>query len=815
MVKERTPKTPASSRSIVRNHSPYCESTGPIVQRGFVAARIRALQGFSNPAQIVTRSHFPPHIYRSRSLPRPSLAPKPVLTSTEMPSNGTVKCFRTEILSRDRNLVSASGGSIRSSFDAPSFQPQEQPSPLEPATPSRLCIRGRGAENPSSNLFTDTVPSPHAQKNQEHITAPSTPCGPLSGIDEFGNVIVENSSPSEEAILSPRAIQVNLVEPRATWKIFQQTEDRDNNYSHEQALKPQGSIADKLGSMVEQGWVEGDPFGKAYNEEESASHTTKSESYIRDTRADSRGDSLSVMPRPKKEPSYSGSLSVSTTETRSELQHSTGEDTPPHMKQKKPRTFVYRGSQKRRQRQAKHSPAVNTNQRSSSDSGIHCLKSEIANSTGKRRAWTLRHLGRSTSNQNQSQREASPTLWPNSARDHRSSEQSHESTRSPPSREISIPMSGFDSTILRDEQLRQDSAALSKITGSRRSSSNTKGSTRSASRTTSFFKNFPWYKVALVDKHPVVQGLSNGGCGNDRTSRSTRPAQHDPTSNQIELSPGASKSHTLVERGRKEDENLPKTKTPLNRGPTDEQAMDAITSYYEASSQPPIKLMTSPQEKEERHGLEHVKRVPERPQDSNATSVKNTEERQLRNPHQIVEDVIGHAQNLIRTGRSSTQPRISSQSGSMATSLESSVSGDVLQSLQPQWPEVNDYSRMQSYTSSYANPTKLHADGRSEQGSSGFETARPESELTASPNPSHQLRSKVVNLSPKRLGARTDPLPAGVHRSEQDGPVRRELKGRGKGIKKIQVTVTFDGAEDFVVEASLKKDGQEHWRTIA
>lgn len=59
MMKERTLQTPASSRSIIRNHSPYCEPTGPLVQEGFVTARIQALQGFSTREQIATRSHAP------------------------------------------------------------------------------------------------------------------------------------------------------------------------------------------------------------------------------------------------------------------------------------------------------------------------------------------------------------------------------------------------------------------------------------------------------------------------------------------------------------------------------------------------------------------------------------------------------------------------------------------------------------------------------------------------------------------------------------------------------------------------------------
>ena len=824
MTKERTPKMPASRRSITRNHSPYCESTGLMVQEGFVAARVRALQGFSNQAQIAHSPLTPCpglHVYKSRSPPRPSLALKPVLTGTDMPGTGTIKRFHKGILSNDhQTVVSASGGLARSSDAAPSFPLQEQQSSLGPITPSRLYIRGRGAENLSQKLlFKDTVPSLYAWRKQDHIAAPNKPYGSLSEVDQVDTMPEENSSPSEMAILSPHAIQTDLVESRATWNCLPETSDHKRGYSHKQALKPRGSIAEKLSSMVERGWVGGDTFGKVYNSDEFTAHAMESGVHIRDTSLDSRSESLSETPHVKEVPSYSGSLSVSSAETRSELQHSVGQDVPPHVKQKEPKTFMYRESQKRRQRQAKRSPAINTTQRSSSDFEIRYLKTELATPTGQRRAWTLHHLGRSRSNHSQTQREAPPTTWPTYARDYRSSEPDHESTKSPPSHEDATPKSGLDLTILRDEQLGQDSAALSKVTVLRRSSSNTKDSTRSASRSTSFFKLFPWYKVALVDKQSVVQDLSKGGCGNDRTSRSTRAAQHDPPCDEIELSGGISNSHTFVEGvecGHEEDKSAPKSKTPPDQGPLSQQAIDAKTPYYKASSEPFGQFMTSPQEMNERQVLEQIRRAPERPQDSRATSLKITEGWLLKNPHQVVEDVIGQAQSQTRTGPSGTQPRDPSRLGSIDASFESPTSGDVLQSLQPQWPVVKELSRMRSYTSSYEDSVKPNVDDRTEQMSSGSGTARPEKESVANPNPSHQLRSKVVNVSPKCTGTRTDSSPASDHKSDQHRPMHREPEGRANGIKKIQVTVTFDGAEELVIEATLKKkDRQEHWRTMS
>lgn len=46
-------------RPIVKSHSCYCEAKGPIVKEGFVAARIRAIQGDYNPMSVSAWSHSP------------------------------------------------------------------------------------------------------------------------------------------------------------------------------------------------------------------------------------------------------------------------------------------------------------------------------------------------------------------------------------------------------------------------------------------------------------------------------------------------------------------------------------------------------------------------------------------------------------------------------------------------------------------------------------------------------------------------------------------------------------------------------------
>ena len=46
-------------RPLVKGHSCYCEAKGPTVEEGFVAARIRAIQGAYNPTSVSSWSHSP------------------------------------------------------------------------------------------------------------------------------------------------------------------------------------------------------------------------------------------------------------------------------------------------------------------------------------------------------------------------------------------------------------------------------------------------------------------------------------------------------------------------------------------------------------------------------------------------------------------------------------------------------------------------------------------------------------------------------------------------------------------------------------
>ena len=810
MTKEETPKTP---RSIVRNHSPYSESTGPIVEEGFVAARVRALQGFSDQSQSVTRSRYPPtpcplHVNKLHSPPRPSLALKPLSIGLNVSGTYNLKHFHTQALSKNRgNLVDVPGVTARSSDVALSFRPLEQQCSLGPTTPHRLSMGPRGAGNPFSTHFKNIVLSSTAERGQDDITASNKTDGPLSKLDHVdADARAVNSSTSEKSILSPHAIKPDLVEPGGTWNCLSQTEDRNNDYIHEQALKPRGSIVEKLDSMVDRGWVGGDIFSTIHDDGELAFHTTESKIKISDSRLDSPTNSSEELARLKQVASYSGSLSPSTSnaEKPSQSQHSERQSTLPNVKQKEPRAFVYQGLQKRRKREAKRSHAGNSPQRSSSEAGLRYLKAVPAIRGEKRRAWTLPSLGHSKSNYGYIQASDAPTSWPSYARDPYSDKQSHGSIEMPPSREGSTPKSGFDLSMLKGEQLGQDPAVLSKMNVSRRSSAITKSSTRSGSRSISFFKKFPWYKVALVDKPPVAHSLSKRSSSDDRTPTANRNAYPYLNSNHVELSRSVTKLYTPIEFEVQGDRNDPKTKTAPHQGPIDKEAMDDKSSYYKASSQPFIQLMLSPQEMNAGKAPEQDRRVQEYSHDAHATSLKVGGKRLLRNPDQ---HMTGPEHGPTRAGQLREQPGACSQSGSINVSSEPQVADDALQSFRIQGPQVVEQSRVQSHTSSHAYLTNRHANKSLEKDSLGSGTAESEHEFSARPSLSHGPRSDVVGLTPKCPGGGRCPSPANVERSDHHGPMPRGIHGGGKGIKKIQVTVTFDGAEDLVVEATLRKKG--------
>lgn len=147
MMKEWTPSSAGFGSSIQRDHSPYCEARGPIIQEGFVAQRIRALQDLQAHALAGNRSHSPmipcpPRWVRSYD----ALSPPrhmPLVKIPAMSEYGTVKHHWASKARESRNDIArgnSSAGSekqVRSSHNSPrGVRPDERRSDSIETTPS-------------------------------------------------------------------------------------------------------------------------------------------------------------------------------------------------------------------------------------------------------------------------------------------------------------------------------------------------------------------------------------------------------------------------------------------------------------------------------------------------------------------------------------------------------------------------------------------------------------------------------------------------------------------------------------------------------
>ncbi|KAL9130956.1 MAG: hypothetical protein Q9217_001002 [Psora testacea] len=221
-----SPKTPGSAASSVRIHSPYCEATGPIVQEGFVASRVRALQGLQvQSARPSTHSHSP-------------LTPCPIPKATRI------------------------------------YEPLATPGPkalkLTSTTPSdclphRYPFRGtshQGYERPKSGDHTEMQTTPRLLASAAGGEYDRT----HSGLEIPTRASNEPYEPEKE-IHSPRAIPPKLAKSLRLWDSSEHSEEPALELTiREHGLRQRRSLAEKLSTMVERGWNGCDMCVKAINE---------------------------------------------------------------------------------------------------------------------------------------------------------------------------------------------------------------------------------------------------------------------------------------------------------------------------------------------------------------------------------------------------------------------------------------------------------------------------------------------------------------------------------------------------------------------
>lgn len=776
-TREWRPNTPAWEKSPVRYHSPYCEATGPIVQDGFVASRIRTLQALSNHEYKPIRSHSPmlecpqpwQHNHEHHTPPTPGSPAKSGVEGHDRPK------------SKKNNDDSGNALSNRS---------QEQ------FNQASVQMIGLSDAVPAQRL-TDLRLQAHQNLSPIELPEPSAPRSPHSDA-----VAIEDSStvgrrtPSEDGILSPRAIPASLAEPSKAWRDISQAGSCDHDNSHNQNLRPRRSIADRLGSMVQRGWVGCDVFGKALNNREAPESIVGESTHKEKVKRRSRSlEQHHHCTRPlvlkRYRSFYHSRVATNTQKSGIEKISDENSDNGHPLRKYTPSTPVQdavRGiSIKKRGAQ-----------RSSSDAEIYREENCASSSSGRHRMWSLPHLSRLQRSQSQPFELEPISSGHGSSQGHGKQDRktinhflsSGNTTREQKQESQSLP----------DDQLDQRSETSSLTPTSSRASITTTHSARSATRSGSWFKKYRFHpKLVPADNSPALWDFSNEdpsgstaikANGDSQQDSHVQSDQHDVGDSRISSTPrfgfGEANSKTdafLVEPG-----TTDKAETmPQNVSPGTTELRSRASTHGSQSS------LVSEQIKD------LIKHAPTSyPLFADAESPVREQER---SPSKQVDYFSEHEEYPLPTP-SPTQAKHPSRSRGTDSTLATVISS------RSNTQKVTQHSPMDSRASTPPASTKLRREKSLDLISlalSHGNTPRHGSP-TASP---HGLGSDVIELP---LEHPADSVQSSPLVDEATQTVGRGRRASEKKIKKIQVTITLDGAEELVIEAKLqRRAGWEGW----
>ena len=782
-TREWRPNTPASEKSPVRYHSPYCEATGPIVQDGFVASRIRTLQALSNHAFKPIRSHSP-----------------------------MLECPPPWLHDRQHHTPPTPGSPVRSSVKGDDGPKSETNNDDDGNASSNRSQKQCNEVSVQIMGLSDAVPAQRlidlrlqAHQGQAPIEPPESSASRAPYSDA---VAIENSTtvgrrtPSEDGILSPRAIPASLAEPSKAWRDNPQTESYDNDSSDIQNLRPKRSIADRLGSMVECGWVGCDVFGKAHNGREAsdsiAGQSTPNERVNRRSRSlvehHQRTRPLSL----KSHRSFFSSRVASNTRKSSieKLSDENDDDNYPFGKHTQP-TQVHeavRGITVRKRGA----------QRSSSDAELYGEENRDSSSFGRHRMWSLRHLSGLRRSQSQ-QFELEPIdSGHGSSQCHEKQDRktiNHFLSSGNTKREQEQKPQAFP-----DNQQDQGSEITSLTPSSRRASTNTTHSARSATRSGSWFKKYRFLpKLVPADNPPALWDFSNEDSNGSAAIRANGDSQQDSPVQSDQHEAGDSKISSLPKRefgevDSKTDASL--TETCVSKGPGTTDRVETMPQNVSPHSIE-LRITASPQGNKGPRMSEQIKSLI-KPTPTSCPLFADAESplrKQERGPPKQVDYFSEHREYPLPTP-SPTQvkhpPKSRDTDVTLVTAVPSESSGE----------EITQHAPMNSQAST---PTASM-------------TFRLEKSLGwISPVLSHDNtpRRRSPKASPQRLDSDVTELPLG-HPADSTQSIPQvdeatQTVGRGrraseKKIKKIQITITLDGAEELVIEAKLqRRAGWEGW----
>lgn len=674
---KRTPKTPSSE---MRKHSPYCEATGPIVEEGFVASRVRVLQ-----AKLEDRGQSDGD---SRSCPI-----SPWAQMFDPYKSNTTR----SIIGSRRGAHVAESKSNQPSQTTLQSHVEDSEKPPKPEVVHEAAPLGNhvNAQETTVSSFNDRMEGDGWGTRADHSN---------------------NTEMTEKEILSPRAVPPQLAShigdhdaksPRSTSAAIR-------------ALHPRRSVADRLGSMVEREWVGCDVSDEPSKNEEEIK-VPSGAFYIREKTAYSYrstpdafpltdlGDENSAGPPPQ------SGIEDGRSQEHYMLDYDDGNPPP----------LYYPGPRKSRIRRAKDIEANPTATQRSAPTGRN-----VSEKVHRVRRATLHDYDRSSSGDSQHIKLRPLSSW--HGREYHCKKQSSWERQTT---ELDKPIRDTSSHAKED---RPSSLVTSRAPSSRKSSVST-----SHSRASSFFNNLwggRWLKVVLVDKKPMLQDLrrrSSAPVMNGDQTHQESAVSNDSIATQTE------KTYTLFECG------------PNNA----------------TKSADDVALQEHP---------EH----PEHPE-----------------PHTNRPDNPG------------TQRQYSGSSKqSLPLNLELSAPGP---------GRANAKHVMEAQTPSVKNKEAPHDsislnthDGASaaQDGHTHFESG-PSQSQTATPSIAHVTRtperkaSELAHHAPLReqMPSRSPRVEAQAESASKSVP--RARRTCSAGIKRIQVIVSLDGADDLVVEARLRKKG--------
>ena len=766
----------------MRYHSPYCEATGPIVQDGFVASRIRTLQALSNDAFKPIRSHSPMlecpgpwlHDRQHHTPPIPGSPAKSSVEGHDGPKSET------------NNDDHGNAASNRIQEQCNEFSVQMSLSDAVPA--QRLIDMGLQAHQGQAPIELPELSALRPPRSNAVAIEDSTTIG--------------RRTPSEDGILSPRAIPASLAEPSKAWRDTSQAGSYDNDNSHNQNLRSKKSIADRLGSIVERGWLGCDVFGKVHNGREGsesiASESTPNERIKRRSWSLGEHQHRARPPPPKRHRSFSGSRVASNTRKPSmeKLSDEKDDNCFPLWKhaQPTPGHEAVRGITVRKR----------SAQRSSSDAELYGEENCVSISSGRHRMWSLRSLSRLRRSQSQ-QFELEPiTSGHGSSQGHEKQDRktinyflsSGNIRREQAQKPLAFP----------DDQQEQGSEITSLAPSSRPTSTDTTHFARSATRSGPWFKKYRFLpKLVPADNPPTLWNFSNEESNDSAAIRANGDSQQDSPVQSDQHEAGDSKTSSLP--GHKSGEAHSKTDTYLTDTCVSKEpgTTDNFETMPQNVSPHSIELRTtaSPQGSESSRMSEQIKSLT-KPTPTACPLFPDTEsplrKHECSRPKLV--DHFSEHEAFPLPAPSPTQvkhpPKTVGTDVDLATAVWSESSEE----------EIKQQPPMDSQAST---PTA----------SMTFRLAKSLGWISPVLNNDDTPRRRSSKASPQRLdsdetelplGHPADPTQSSPQVDEATQTIGRGRRASERKIKKIQVTITLDGAEELVIEAKLqRRAGWEGW----